>query len=82
MKQMSLENIYSEIMLLSDTDRYMLYNTMRTELCQNSEIIAYTTNGKPLTKNEYIEQINIGLNQIESGETITDDELRKEIATW
>jgi len=79
MKQASLENIYSEIRLLSNTDRYMLYNQMKTEFYQDSQIVAYTTSGKPLTKNEYIEQINIGLNQIENGETITDEELVKSI---
>ncbi len=46
------------------------------------EIVAYTTAGQPLTKDEYIEEINIGLRQIEKGEMITDDELQKEIDTW
>ena len=82
MQHSSLENIYNEIMLLSDTDRYKLYNRMKKEFYHNSEIIAYTTDGKPLNKSEYIEQINIGLTQIESGEMITDDRLEAEIRTW
>jgi predicted transcriptional regulator len=82
MKQASLDDIYREIMLLSDFDQYKLYHLMEQELYQDENIVAYTTSGKPLTQNEYIEQINIGLRQIENGETITDDELEKEIATW
>jgi len=82
MKYTSLENIYNEIMLLSNIDRQKLYNRMGKEFCQDNEIVAYTTAGKPITKNEYVEQINIGLRQIENGEMITDDELQKEIETW
>jgi len=82
MKYTSLENIYNEIMLLSDIDRQRLYNRMKNEFHKEKEIVAYSTSGKPLTKNEYIEQINIGLRQIENGEMITDDELQKEIETW
>jgi hypothetical protein len=82
MKYTSLENIYNEIMLLPDTDRQKLYNRMKKEFYQDNEIVAYTTGGKSLTRNEYIEQINIDLRQIENDEMITDDELHKEIETW
>ena len=82
MRHVSLENIYNDIMLLSNSDRDKLYNRMKEEFYHNSEIIAYTTDGKPLNTREYIEQINIGLKQIETGEVITDDELEAEIKTW
>ncbi|MDR1918732.1 MAG: hypothetical protein LBQ65_03680 [Tannerellaceae bacterium] len=49
---------------------------------KDSEIVAYTTAGKSLTRAQYIEEINIGLRQIENGELLTDDELQKEIDTW
>ena len=82
MEHTSLDNIYNEIMLLSDTDRLKLYAKMKKELYQDFEPVAHTTTSKPLTKSEYIEQINIGLRQIENGEMITDRELQKEIETW
>jgi len=81
-RQASLENVYSDVMLLSCTDRQKLYSRMQKELYQNDEIVAYTTAGMPFTRKQYIEQINIGLRQIENGELITDEELEKEIATW
>jgi len=46
------------------------------DLHENKKIIA------PLTCSEYIEEINIGLRQIESGDVLTDEELQKEIDTW
>ena len=82
MKHASLDNLYNEIILLSDIDRKKLYERMKSEFYQDNEIIAFTTAGKPLTKNEYIEQINIGLRQIQNGEMITNEELQKEIETW
>jgi hypothetical protein len=82
MKQMSAESIYSEIVLLSNTEKDKLYNRIKKDLHQNSETVAYTVDGRPLTKGEYIEQINLGLRQIENGELITDEELQKEIDTW
>ncbi|MCL1932995.1 MAG: hypothetical protein FWF53_04165 [Candidatus Azobacteroides sp.] len=82
MKHINVESIYREIILLSDAERNKLYNRIRRDFYQNDEIVAYTARGKPMTKNEYIEQINLGLKQIENGEVITDEELQKEIETW
>ena len=82
MEHQNLDNIYNEIMLLSDTDRDKLYNRMKNEFYRDKELATYTTSGKPLTEKEYIEQINVGLRQIENGEMITDKELLKEIETW
>jgi hypothetical protein len=82
MKHVSLDNLYNEIMLLSDIDRKKLYDRMKKEFYQDNEIVSYTTAGKPLTKSEYIKQLNIGLMQIENGEMITDAELQSEIETW
>jgi len=82
MKHVSLENIYNEIMLLPDVDRKKLYDRMKKEFYLDKEVVAYTTSGKPLTKSEYMEQINIGIRQIDNGEVIADEELQKEIEMW
>lgn len=82
MKHTSLDNIYNQIMLLSNSDKERLYRRMQEELDENQKIVAYTTAGKPLTRSEYIEEINIGLRQIENGDMLTDEELQKEIDTW
>jgi predicted transcriptional regulator len=46
------------------------------------DIIAYTTAGKPLSRSQYEEQIQIGLRQIEQGQTLSDEEMSNEIITW
>ena len=82
MEQVSVESIYRDIVLLPNIERDKLYNRMKKDFYRDNETVAYTTAGKLLTKSEYLAQINIGLQQIEDGDVITDEELQKEIATW
>lgn len=82
MERLNVESIYKEIVLLSDTDRDRLYNRIKNEFYKDKKIVAYKTTGEPLTRSQYIERINIGLQQIENGEVLTMDELQKEIDTW
>ena len=82
MEQFSVDRIYRDIVLLSTIERDRLNNRLKNDYYRDNETVAYTTAGKPLTKTEYIAQINIGLKQIEDGDVITDEELQKEIATW
>jgi hypothetical protein len=46
------------------------------------EIVAYTVQGNPLTQEQYLQEINIALQQIEQGKTIADEDLQKEMDTW
>ena len=82
MEHLSVDSIYREITFLPEIDKEKLYRRMQKELYGDKKIVAYTTLGKPLTYSEYIEEINIGLRQIENGETLTDSELQKEIDSW
>lgn len=45
-------------------------------------IVGYSTDGKPLTLQEYNERLLISEKQIESGDYISQDELEKEIENW
>ena len=47
-----------------------------------SEIVAYTVQGRPLTQEQYVQEIRFGLLQIEQEKTITDEDLQKEMETW
>ena len=82
MEHTSLDNIYNEIMLLSEADKERLFKRMQKELHENKKIVAYTTAGQPLTKKQYVEKIEKALAEAERGELITDEELQKEIETW
>ena len=79
MKPASWENIYSEIVLLSDTERNNLYNRMRNDFYQNSEIVAYTTNNEALTIEQYRKRVNAGIEQCMKGESIGLEKLSNEL---
>jgi len=79
MKQANLENVYNEVMLLSDTDRQKLYNRMQKELYQNNEIVAYTTNNEALTLEQYRKRVNAGIMQCMKGESIDLEELSNKL---
>jgi len=82
MPHVNIDNIYSQILLLSDTDKERLYQRMQKELSKDSNIAAYTTAGQPLTEKQYIAKIEQAIEQAERGELITDEELQKEIEMW
>ena len=46
------------------------------------EVVAYTVQGNHLTQDQYLQEINIALRQIEQGKTIADEDLQKEIEAW
>jgi intein/homing endonuclease len=75
----NVESIYNEIVLLSNADRDNLYNRMQREFYRNSEIVAYTTDGKALTHEQYQKRVNIGIEQCMRGESIDLEEFSKEL---
>jgi len=46
------------------------------------KIVAYTVQGKPLTQEQYLQEINLAIRQVERKETINDEDLQKELETW
>lgn len=44
--------------------------------------VGYTSDGKPLTKQQYNERLLFAEKQIESGDYITQEDLEKEIENW
>ena len=79
MKHSSLDNIYNEIMLLSDSDRNKLYNRMKKEFYQNAEIVAYSSDGEALTREQYRKRVQAGIEQCKRGESISLEDLSKEL---
>ncbi|GHT50502.1 hypothetical protein FACS189440_18040 [Bacteroidia bacterium] len=79
MKHLNAESIYHEIVLLSDTDRDKLYNRMRNDFYKDTEIVAYTSAGDALTREQYKQRINTGIEQCKQGESISLEVLSKEL---
>ena len=79
MNQVNIENIYSEIVLLSDTERDRLYNRIKNAFYDNFEIVAYTTNNEALTIEQYKKRVNQGIKQCLKGESISLEDLSDEL---
>ena len=79
MARLNVESIYNEIVLLSNTDRDNLFNRMKKEFYQGNEIMAYATDGKALTREQYQKRVNAGIEQCMRGESIVLEELSKEL---
>ncbi|MDR2205386.1 MAG: hypothetical protein LBE36_04445 [Flavobacteriaceae bacterium] len=79
MEHTSLNEIYSEIQHLSNSDRQTLYNRMKNEFYGNTEIVAYTTDGEPLSLDEYRKRVEIGIEQCVKNEGISLENLSKEL---
>jgi hypothetical protein len=45
-------------------------------------IVGYTTDGNPLTSQQYNERLLVAEKQIESGDYVTQEDLEKEIENW
>ena len=45
-------------------------------------IVAFTTNGKPLTKEQYNKKLATAEKQIKAGNFLTQEELEKKSASW
>ncbi|MDR1274462.1 MAG: hypothetical protein LBK12_07920 [Odoribacteraceae bacterium] len=78
-EHLSIESIYREIVLLSDIERDKLYNRIKKDFYPNSEIVAYTTDGQALTREEYKKRVNTGIEQCMRGESTSLEELSEEL---
>ena len=79
MQHINLENIYREIILLPNTERDKLYDRIKRDFYQDSEIVAYTTNGEALTIDQYKKRVNKGINQCIKGESVALKDLTEEL---
>ena len=52
------------------------------ESYQEDEIVAYSVDGKPLTRNLYKIELTQAIEEINSGKFITQDDLEKESKSW
>ncbi|GHV65025.1 hypothetical protein FACS1894199_04680 [Bacteroidia bacterium] len=77
--QQIVDNIYSEIVHLSDTERDMLYKRMQQEYYINREIVAYSSSGEALTRDQYRQRINIGIEQCDKGQSTSLEDLCTEL---
>lgn len=71
-------NVMQKIMNVSKSSLLDKINNILDE----EMIVGYTTDGNPLTKQQYNERILVAEKQIESEDYITQEDLEKEIENW
>lgn len=52
------------------------------ESYQEDEIVAYTVNGNPLTRNQYKIELTQAITEINQGKFISQEDLEKESESW
>ncbi len=52
------------------------------ESYQEDEIVAYTVNGNPLTRNQYKIELTQAIEEINSGKFMSQEDLEKESESW
>ncbi len=52
------------------------------ESYQEDEIVAYTVNGNPLTRNQYKIELTQAIEEINNGKFISQEDLEKESESW
>ncbi|MGJ8743365.1 hypothetical protein [Polaribacter sp.] len=59
-----------------------IYNTHSKNEETSSKIVGYTIDGKPLTKETYIQKVKEAEKSMEEGHFITSEDLKKKMASW
>ncbi len=68
--------------LTSLTKIKRLEEVLHAETNEKDEIVAYTITGEPLTKEQYIKDLKQAEEEIEKGEFISHEDLKKEVRAW
>jgi uncharacterized protein (UPF0297 family) len=72
----------------SETDKNVLnevkaiYNVHSKNEETSSKIVGYTIDGKPLTKETYIQKVKEAEQKMNEGQFITSEDLKKKMASW
>lgn len=71
------------IAYIENADRKLLHKLREAiENYQKTETVAYTLEGKPLSEKDYLKELEIAENEINSGQFISQEELEKEVENW
>lgn len=51
-------------------------------ILDRSIVVAHTVDGRPLNKQEYLDEVEEGCRDVEEGRTFSSDEVREEMKSW
>lgn len=82
MKVMDLQKVKISVMqkIINVSEASLLDKI--NNILEEEMIVGFTTDGKPLTKEQYNNRLLVAENQIKSGDFITQEDLENEIENW
>lgn len=57
----------------------MIYAMLQAD---NNQVVAYTSNGRALTLEQYNEELEIAENQLKQGKVLSHDQVKAKVAQW
>lgn len=76
------EELHRIIDIADDRMVTAVYAMMQNYLQNDESIVAYTTSGEPLTREDFIKQVNTAYESAKQGKVIVTEDLLKEIENW
>lgn len=69
---LTANSLYTAFLQLAEAEQTLFFNRIKAEFEPvGNTVVAYSAKGEPLTREQYIETINRGIAQCESGECTT-----------
>lgn len=72
--------LIQEILAITDND--MIAKLKNVLKGGENEVVAYTIDGKPLTKAQYVKEVLEAREEVEAGNFYTNEEMLQEIEKW
>ncbi len=76
------EELHRIIEIADDRMVTAVYAMMQNYLQNDDSIVAYSTSGEPLTRSEFINQVNTAYEAAKQGKVVTSEDLLKEMEHW
>lgn len=76
------EELHRIIEVADDRMVTAVYAMMQNYLQNDESIVAYTTSGEPLTRSEFINQVNTAYEAAKKGKIVATEDLLKEMENW
>jgi predicted transcriptional regulator len=71
-------HLVEQILAEQNTDMLQAFG----DFMDKNRIVAHTVDGRPLTREAYIQEIDKGIKDVEEGRTFSSDEVKEKIASW
>jgi len=78
-KSINADVMYRAYLRMSKQEREKFNSLIRPDIGEDTDIVAYTQVGEPVSRSQYITRIHKSIEQIEHGDYTNHDDLLKEL---